>query len=384
MSKITGYEKNDSQYNFDNPEDWIKVQYRDGIKYLPVQLDLKKLYLELTTRCNFDCITCIRNAWFRTPDNMSNDILNKILAELPELAKNGLKTVHLGGFGEPMVHPRFFEVATKVKELGLELEFITNGYYLTPERVDQLIGLQADKIIVSMDAPREKEYQQIRKNSDFNLLLKNLEHIYHQKVNYRINKPHLWFEFVAMQSNYHLLPNLVELAGKLQVDSVIVTNLLPYTEDMIDEVLYDADEDNLAVGSGAGFIYFRSQLPEMKLRTHRYCNFVESKSLVINYLGKVSPCYPGMHNHTAYIYGRKKFNYAYHVGDLSQQSIAEIWKQREFIKFRSQVMEGRFPSCTDCKYLEGCSMTDDNQLDCWGNTPTCADCLWYRQIILCP
>ncbi len=367
-----------------DPDNWIKIHYRDGIKFLPIQLDLKKLYLELTTKCNFSCITCIRNAWLRNPDDMNDDILDKILHELPKLATNELKTVQLGGFGEPMVHPRFFEVVTRVKELGLKLEFITNGYYLTPQNVDKLIDLKVDKIIVSMDAPREKEYQQIRKNSDFNLLLENLEYIYNQKRKYRTNNPHLWFEFVAMQSNYHLLPNLVRLAGQLRVDSVIVTNLLPYTEDMIDEVLYDADDDNLQVGSGAGFIYFRSELPEMKLRTQRYCNFVESNSLVINYQGMVSPCYPGMHDHTAYIYGRKKVNYAYHVGNVSEQTIAEIWQQKEFIKFRSQVKEARFPSCTDCKYLEGCSMTDDNQLDCWGNSPTCADCLWYRQIILCP
>lgn len=384
MSKIQGYEEKNLHYDPENQDKWIKVHYRDGIKLLPVKLDLQKLYIELTTKCNFECITCIRNSWLRNPDDMSDEILDKILEELPTLVDNGLKTVQLGGFGEPTVHPRFFEVLSKVKELGLQMEFITNGYYLTPDNVDRLIELEIDKIIVSMDAPTEKEYQYIRKNADFNLLLENLEYIYKQKRKHRTNNPHLWFEFVAMQSNYHLLPNLVHLAGKLRVDSVLVTNLLPYTEDMVDEVLYDAEDDDLQVGSGAGFIYFRSQLPEMKLRTQRYCNFVESKSIVINYLGKVSPCYPGMHDHTAYIYGRRKINYAYHVGDIAEQSIAEIWQLREFIKFRSQVMEARFPSCTDCKYLDGCSMTDDNQLDCWGNSPTCADCLWYRQIVLCP
>jgi len=367
-----------------DPNKWVTISYPDGIKLLPKKLDLKKLYIELTTDCNFGCITCIRNSWIRKPGHMENHLIDKILDELRLLKEYNLETVHIGGFGEPFTHPRFLELVTRVKKLGLKLEFITNGYYLTPEVVNHLIDLKVDKIIVSIDAPTEKDYEKIRKNADFNRLIANLEYIYEKKRELKTNKPHLWFEFVAMKSNYHLLPNLVSLAGKLQVDSVMVTNLLPYTEDMIDEILYDREEDNLDVGSGGGFIYFRSQLPDMKLRTYRYCNFIESKSMVVNFEGKVSPCYPGLHDHVAYIYGRKKVNYAYHVGDLNKQSLKAIWLDTEYMKFRSQVMEGRFPSCTDCKYLDGCSMTDDNQLDCWGNSPTCSDCLWYRRIIICP
>ena len=364
--------------------DWVKINYRDGVKLIPKVFDLKKIYIELTTECNFDCITCIRRSWSCEPGHMREDLLKKILTELAELKNSGLETVHLGGFGEPTEHPKFMETIAKIKSLGYRVEFITNGYYLTPSVVDQLIELKIDKVIVSIDAPTEKEYHAIRKHSDFHQLIKNLEYVYEQKRQLKTNFPHVWFEYVAMQSNYHLLPNLVRLAGKLQVDSVIVTNLLPYTEDMVSEVLYDAEDDNLKVGSGGGFIYFRSQLPEMKLKTYRYCNFVESDALAINSQGKVSPCYPGMHDHTVYIYGRKKRHYAYHVGDLMESTIKEIWLNESYIKFRSLVKEGRFPSCTDCKYIEGCSMTDDNLLDCWGNSPSCADCLWYRRMIICP
>jgi len=32
---------------------------------------------------------------------------------------------------------------------------------------------------------------------------------------------------------------------------------------------------------------------------------------------------------------------------------------------------------------DGCSYTQDNEADCWGNEPSCADCLWYREMIIC-
>ena len=51
---------------------------------------------------------------------------------------------------------------------------------------------------------------------------------------------------------------------------------------------------------------------------------------------------------------------------------------------RLMLEDFRFPSCTDCKLLSGCAYIDDNEMDCWGNSPSCAECLWARRIIACP
>jgi radical SAM protein with 4Fe4S-binding SPASM domain len=142
--------------------------------------------------------------------------------------------------------------------------------------------------------------------------------------------------------------------------------------------------DRLMVGGGAGSLLFRGRIPEMKLRTQRRCSFIEEKAMAITWAGNVSPCYAGMHHYQCYIYGRKKEMHPYHFGNVGNNSLRDIWLNDEYLKFRQQVLEFQFPSCTDCKYLEGCSMVDDNLLDCWGNSPTCADCLWSRGLILCP
>lgn len=363
-------------------DDKVKINFSDGVKIIPKKPDLKKLYIELTTECNFNCTTCMRHSWEEEighmEENTISDIFNQI-DQLPELRK-----VHLGGFGEPSTHPLFFEVLAKIKERNLFAEFITNGYFLTKENAKKIIDLKVDRIVISIDAPEKETFEEIRLNSDFNQVLENINNINEEKKKNKLKKPELWFEFVAMQKNYEQLPGLVKLAGKYMIDSIIVTNLLPYTEDMVSEVLYDADEDDLDIGSGSGLIYFKSKLPEMKLRTTRYCNFVESDSVVISHHGNVSPCYSFLHDHTEYIYGRKKFNKSYSFGNVKEETLSDIWQKDRYVRFRSNVKDQQFPSCTDCKYLEGCSMTDDNFLDCWGNSPTCADCLWYRGLIICP
>ncbi|UMZ74519.1 tungsten cofactor oxidoreductase radical SAM maturase [Natranaerofaba carboxydovora] len=363
-------------------KDHVKINVSDGVKVIPKKTDLKKLYIELTTRCNFNCTTCIRNSWDEEIDHMSEKTLKTILDQIDELPE--LNTVHLGGFGEPSTHPSFFEVLETIKKHELKAEFITNGHFLTAENSKKIIDLGVDRIIISVDAPEKETFEEIRLDSDFNQLIKNINYINELKKEARAKKPELWIEFVAMKKNYEMLPTLVKMAGKYMIDSIIVTNLLPYTEDMINEVLYDTGEDELDIGSGGGLIYFKSKLPEMKLRTTRYCNFVESNSAVINRHGKVSPCYGFLHDHTEYIYGRKKINNKHYFGDVNKEKLKDIWQNDSYVKFRSLVKDQQFPSCTDCKYLEGCSMTDDNFLDCWGNSPTCADCLWYRGIIICP
>ncbi|MGM0502781.1 MAG: tungsten cofactor oxidoreductase radical SAM maturase [Bacillota bacterium] len=374
--------QNIKKYNLDEKQEYIEINLSDGLKLLPKTVDLEKIYLELTTECNLDCITCIRNSWSDKIGHMKDEVLNNILGELKKLPD--LKTVQLGGFGEPTTHPKFMEVVKRVKAAGLELELITNGHFLNSEIVDKLIELKVDKIITSVDAPTEEKFEDIRLNADYDILLDNLNYLAQRKQELKAVKPKLWFEFVAMKNNYQLLPNLVKLATELSVESVLVTNLLPYTSDMTEQILYGAEDKEIKLGDGSGAVYLKAQFPEMELRTIRNCNFIEDKSLSVSWQGDVVPCYPLLHNYNMYIYGREKENQSYSFGKIPSESLAEIWTKKEYMHFRSKVRNEKFPSCTDCKYLDGCSMAEDNSLDCWGNSPSCADCLWYRGIIVCP
>ena len=122
----------------------------------------------------------------------------------------------------------------------------------------------------------------------------------------------------------------------------------------------------------------------MKLRTERDCKFIKDKTMCINIRGDVSPCYALMHAYTCYIYEREKQMYPCYLGNVNDRPLREIWQKRGYINFRETVEDYKFPSCTDCKGLDGCNYTEDNAMDCWGNSPSCAECLWARRIIACP
>jgi len=360
----------------------LLIQREGGYRVIPLLPDIKRIYIEVTTKCNFDCITCIRSSWEDSLIHMDWATFENILDNLKELPE--LESVHFGGFGEPMMHPRIFEMLRAVKKLGLKVEMITNGSYLGEENIGKLIDLQLDVLFTSLDSPDEEEYNEIRQGADFQDVFSNVVKLQAMKQERKSKKPELGIEFVAMKKNYAKLPKLIRMAWELHASKVIVSNLLPYHESMKDEIVYDIDDTGVLFKGQSFVTAIRASMSNMKLRTERYCKFVQDKSLSINYLGNVSPCYALMHTYECYVYGRKKQMYPCYLGNVNEKKLREIWMDTGYVSFRQNVEEFRFPSCTDCKSLDGCNYTDSNEMDCWGNSPSCADCLWSRRIIACP
>jgi tungsten cofactor oxidoreducase radical SAM maturase len=360
----------------------IFISTESGYRLIPLLPDVKRIYIEVTTECNFACITCIRSSWQDKLIHMDWETFENILINLKELPN--LESVHFGGFGEPMMHPRIFDMLRGVKRLGLKTEMITNGSYLSKENIQKLIDLELDILFTSLDSPEEEEYNLIRQGADFQSVSQNIANLQSMKKEQKVRKPELGIEFVAMKKNYAGLPKLIRMACDLNANQIIISNLLPYHESMKDEIVYDIDDTGCMFGKESLRTTVWAQMSNMKLRTERSCKFTKDKSMCINYQGNVSPCYALMHSYECYIYGRKKQIHPCYMGNVNEKKLQEIWIDSGYVNFRRAVNENLFPSCTDCKSRDGCSYTDSNEMDCWGNSPSCAECLWARRIIACP
>jgi tungsten cofactor oxidoreducase radical SAM maturase len=363
-------------------QDAIFVSTEGGYRLIPLIPDVKRIYIEVTTKCNFACITCIRSSWQDKLLHMDWDTFKNIIKSLKELPN--LESIHFGGFGEPMMHPRIFDMLRAVKDLGLRVEMITNGSYLTEKNIQELIDLKLDILFTSLDSPDEDGYNEIRQGADFQSVTRNVTKLQTMKQEQKTKYPELGIEFVAMKNNFDTLPRLIRMARNLKASQIIISNLIPYHESMKDEIVYDMDDTGSMFGKESLRTTVFAQMSNMKLRTERTCKFVKDKSLCINYQGNVSPCYALMHSYDCYIYGRKKQMHPCYLGNVNEKKISDIWMNSGYVNFRRVVNENQFPSCADCKSLDGCSYTDSNEMDCWGNSPSCAECLWARRIIACP
>jgi len=99
---------------------------------------------------------------------------------------------------------------------------------------------------------------------------------------------------------------------------------------------------------------------------------------------EVVPCYRFLHSYTEFIFGRKKEVIAHSFGNVFKEKLSDIWTSKDYEVFRYNVKNAIYPSCTDCSLRNVCDFTKDTEFDCWGDNPSCADCLWARGISKCP
>lgn len=356
----------------------------DGLSLWQARPDVRRVYIEPTTRCNLDCAICVRQVWQDAPGEMSQQTFQRIVAQLAALPE--LTRVIFGGFGEPLAHPDIVAMVAKVAELGVGTTLTTNGLLLDRSVAEALLEARLDTVVVSIDAAHIAAYERARLSRGLDRVLHNVKTLRALSRERGLMAPRIGLEYVVTRDNLDDLARLPALAGALGAAFVLVSNLLPYGPEQARDVLYDREEPlpvpvGWPVASGDWVVWGIARLPRLRWGAHRRCRFVEERALVIGWDGGVSPCYALMHSYPYYIYGRRKDVSRYVLGCVTDRPLAEIWTSEEYVAFRARVRDFRFPSCVDCG--EACAYAARNQ-DCWGNAPSCADCLWAQDIVRCP
>jgi MoaA/NifB/PqqE/SkfB family radical SAM enzyme len=368
----------------------------------PVTL-LKKVYIEPTNECNLACRTCIRNTWSEPMGRMTLAAFNRIIRGLRSF--NPRPTVVFGGFGEPLSHPHIIQMIKKVKAAGSPVELITNGTLLTEQVARALLSTKIDVLWLSLDGASAESYADVRLGAMLPEVLANVTRLRYSSWAYQYHQPYLGIVFVAMKRNIAELPEVMRIGARLRADRFVITNVLPYTEELRSEVLYDrALGDNSSVKSPwAPHLNFTKMDMNETTRDslfrvirgwrlsngasddtaeHQYCPFIESGSTAISWEGHVSPCLPLMHSHTSYLHDRRRATQRHSIGNIAERSLRDLWNEPDYVALRRRVQAFDFSPCTFCG---GCEMSEANEKDCFGNTlPTCGGCLWAQGFIRCP
>jgi MoaA/NifB/PqqE/SkfB family radical SAM enzyme len=96
-------------------------------------------------RCNLACAYC--NEY----DTTSLPVpLPEMLARLDKLADLGTSMITVSG-GEPLMHPELDAMVAHMRRRGMVSSVITNGYYLSPERIRRLNAARLDYLQISID-----------------------------------------------------------------------------------------------------------------------------------------------------------------------------------------------------------------------------------------
>ena len=193
----------------------------------------RRIVLELTNACNFNCIMCGRN-----DENFKATFLDISYIDCLSEALDHCEEVTLFGWGEPTIHPNFKEILKKLSKWPIRKYFVTNGSTLNKIK-DDLFNYKVDIMAVSVDGATKETNERIRRNSDFNYIINNLKDIVKFRNKRGSKYPYINFVFTMMKSNVKELLPIIKLAAEIGIEEVKAVYMTAFTKDTENEVLWD-------------------------------------------------------------------------------------------------------------------------------------------------
>ena len=138
-----------------------------------------EITLESTAKCNLYCPMCPRHIYTFDNENMDLDLYRKIVQD----CKDYVEFIWPYGIGEPMIHPKIFEMISITRDAGIRTGMSTNATLLDDRRADMLLDAGLDYVIFAFDGATKETYEKYRTGATFektrenilNFLLKKLQ-----------------------------------------------------------------------------------------------------------------------------------------------------------------------------------------------------------------
>lgn len=115
---------------------------------------LRQLFFELTDSCNMACLHCGSKASPKNKSFLPFEGVNKVLESVASHYEAKKIMVCLTG-GEPMLHPDFYRIVSRVKELGFKCGITTNGFLIDGDTARKMFECGIQSVGISIDGTEE-------------------------------------------------------------------------------------------------------------------------------------------------------------------------------------------------------------------------------------
>lgn len=276
-----------------------------------------RLHVEVTSACNQRCQFCAHPGMTRVKRHMPFDLFEKIAIEA---GAHGTR-LWLHFLGEPLLHPRIFEMVALAKRAGArEVGFSTNAVLLTPDRFGELFSSGLDRLELSVDADDPDSYARMRGCDDWSAVRANIRALLDAKRRRSTERPVVTLGFLdaghASRERARFLAEWSPLLGERDFLMAIP-----------------------AISFGG---QIAAPMPE---RPREPCRWLFQAALVLSN-GDVVTCATDFEGERV-------------LGNLAHQSLAEVWRGETYRALRARHEAGAYDglglcdSCRDWVHSDG-------------------------------
>jgi MoaA/NifB/PqqE/SkfB family radical SAM enzyme len=320
--------------------------------------NLDWIQVEVTSKCNAACVYCPHTLYKHSWQDVHIPV-ETFKRLLPAFRRTSL--VYLQGWGEPLLHPQFFDMVRMAREHGCRTGTTTNGMLCTDEVAERMVHEGLSVVGFSL-AGTDESQDAIRRGTRLQEVLQAIRRLDEAKKRLGASLPNIHVAYLWLRSQQEAirqLPALLEGAG---VSQVVVSTLdfVPHPN-LVTEALHPHDEEEEAYlrktiaevaedGRGQGVdVHARFVL---RYKPAGICTENVTKALVISSRGLVFPCVyrnvPVLEKQGWDIADSCSTASA-SFGDINRENLSRIWRQKGYKVFRkNHALKRGTDSCGNC------------------------------------
>jgi MoaA/NifB/PqqE/SkfB family radical SAM enzyme len=305
----------------------------------PAEIRYGLIQLEPTSRCNLSCNTCARSSH---PDQwLERDFSPSLFSGLHSIFTR-TDTLHLQGWGEPLLLDTLGEYIISAKQAGCRVSFTSNGFCMDEVIATQLVKSGVDGITFSMAGSSETVHDGLRGENSLQHLEESINILNRVKKSLKSDTPFLAVSYLLTPETIQELPQAVLWCARRNIRALAGVQLThPANKRQQSLQLFPCPEKahrtpiRLA-GLYALFKRVRLQLPPLSPSLTPICDKNPLHNLSISADGTVAPCvFLNVPTSSPIPWlGNGKQTSAFYLGNIGEQSLDAIWQSRTYTDFR--------------------------------------------------
>ena len=263
------------------------------------------------------------------------------------------------GDGEPLLHPRIFDIIRMAKKYGFHVTITTNGTLLNRTRARQIIEAGLDTIHVSLWTSSYQEYLKHYPGSNpanFGRIIKGIRILSSLKTKYQTKAPHIVLSNPINCFNYKDVDKMVVLARETGCGAISFTPFKSNRGKLSAYMLSKDQQEDLC-----------NHVIRLKRQIKKYSLIDNINRLILRYrfndISHKLPCYIYWFHSRIKVdgsvlsCGRSELI----LGNLKEQSFSDIWNGQAYRTQRNKTLSpSGFNYRNEICDCESCSFVQDN------------------------